>query len=468
MNRFKELTKNTLIITIGRLSTQLITFLLLPLYTALLSTSEYGIVDLLSTLVQLFIPIISLMVDQGTFRYLLSCTDESNKKTIISSSFLLLSLLNLIFIIIYFILMIFIESNYKIWLLLIIVVTAYSNLFLQISRGLKKTTDYAVGSFICSTSIIILNVICLVLLSMGATGMIFSIFVGNCLCCIFLFFKLKIYRYLSFDSFDKKVVKDIVKYSVPLVPNQLSIWIMNSSDKLIVSYFLGTSANGILAISHKFPAIFMTFFNIFLLAWHESGTVHFNDKDKDRFFSDMFDMMLTFFSTICIGIIVVLPLVFNLLINNNYFEAYYNIPIYVIANVFNVVIGILGVVYVATKKTSEIARTTVLSAVLNIIINVLLINKIGLYAASISTFISYLIAMLYRLYDSKKYLSLSFNYRNIILIFVVTIISTIIYYLRNNLISWIFLLIFILIALYLNKAMLKSFLQMFKERKQIK
>ena len=138
------------------------------------------------------------------------------------------------------------------------------------------------------------------------------------------------------------------------------------------------------------------------------------------------------------------------------------------ASLFNVIVGLLGVVYVATKKTIEIAKTTFIAAAINIVVNLLLIKNLGLYAASISTFISYLIAMLYRLYDSKKYLSLSFNYRNIILIFVVTIISTIIYYLRNNLISWIFLLIFILIALYLNKAMLKSFLQMFKERKQNK
>lgn len=80
MSRIKDLTKNTLIITIGRISTQFITFLLLPLYTSLLSTEEYGTVDLITTLVQLIIPITSLMIDQGVFRYLLNCKDEKSIK----------------------------------------------------------------------------------------------------------------------------------------------------------------------------------------------------------------------------------------------------------------------------------------------------------------------------------------------------------------------------------------------------
>ena len=93
MSRIKDLTKNTLIITIGRISTQFITFLLLPLYTSLLSTEEYGTVDLITTLVQLIIPITSLMIDQGVFRYLLNCKDEKSiKKLYLMGCYFLLDL----------------------------------------------------------------------------------------------------------------------------------------------------------------------------------------------------------------------------------------------------------------------------------------------------------------------------------------------------------------------------------------
>lgn len=451
MSRIKDLAKNTLIITIGRISTQFITFLLLPLYTALLTTEEYGTVDLITTLVQLFIPIVSLMIDQGVFRYLLSSENENTKKEVISNAFFLLLGLNFVFIIIYLLLLPLITVKYKIWILLILVITAFSNLFLQISRGLKKTFDYALGSFICSLITITLNVLCIAFIKMSAVGMLLATFIGNVVCCIYLFFKLEINKYLSLSSVNKKTLLNELKYSIPLIPNQLSLWVMNSSDRLIVSFILGTAANGILAVSHKFPAIFMTFFNIFQLAWHETGTVHFFDKDRDDFFSKTIEEIMLLFSTLCMCIIIVLPIVFNLFVNSSYNEAYYNIPIYLIASLLNVMVGLLGVVYVATKKTFEIAKTTIIAALINIIVNIILIKYIGLYAASISTFMGYFITMIYRIIDTKKYLNIKYSLYKYVKIIVGILFSTIIYYINNKLISIITLPFFICIVLWVNK-----------------
>lgn len=451
MSRIKDLAKNTLIITIGRISTQFITFLLLPLYTALLTTEEYGTVDLITTLVQLFIPIVSLMIDQGVFRYLLSSENENTKKEVISNAFFLLLGLNFVFIIIYLLLLPLITVKYKIWILLILVITAFSNLFLQISRGLKKTFDYALGSFICSLITITLNVLCIAFIKMSAVGMLLATFIGNVVCCIYLFFKLEINKYLSLSSVNKKTLLNELKYSIPLIPNQLSLWVMNSSDRLIVSFILGTAANGILAVSHKFPAIFMTFFNIFQLAWHETGTVHFFDKDRDDFFSKTIEEIMLLFSTLCMCIIIVLPIVFNLFVNSSYNEAYYNIPIYLIASLLNVMVGLLGVVYVATKKTFEIAKTTIIAALINIIVNIILIKYIGLYAASISTFMGYFITMIYRIIDTKKYLNIKYSLYKYVKIIVGILFSTIIYYINNKLISIITLPFFICVALWVNK-----------------
>ena len=451
MSRIKDLAKNTLIITIGRISTQFITFLLLPLYTALLTTEEYGTVDLITTLVQLFIPIVSLMIDQGVFRYLLSSENENTKKEVISNAFFLLLGLNFVFIIIYLLLLPLITVKYKIWILLILVITAFSNLFLQISRGLKKTFDYALGSFICSLITITLNVLCIAFIKMSAVGMLLATFIGNVVCCIYLFFKLEINKYLSLSSVNKKTLLNELKYSIPLIPNQLSLWVMNSSDRLIVSFILGTAANGILAVSHKFPAIFMTFFNIFQLAWHETGTVHFFDKDRDDFFSKTIEEIMLLFSTLCMCIIIVLPIVFNLFVNSSYNEAYYNIPIYLIASLLNVMVGLLGVVYVATKKTFEIAKTTIIAALINIIVNIILIKYIGSYAASISTFMGYFITMIYRIIDTKKYLNIKYSLYKYVKIIVGILFSTIIYYINNKLISIITLPFFICIALWVNK-----------------
>ena len=272
------------------------------------------------------------------------------------------------------------------------------------------------------------------------------------------------YKYINIRDFNAEIARNQLKYSMPLIPNQLSLWIMNSSDRLIVSWFLGMSTNGILAISHKFPSIFMTFYNIFQLAWHETGTIHYDDKDRDDFFSKMFDSIVSIFTILCCGIIAVLPLVFNILINEKFSEAYYNVPIYMIAFLFNVVIGFLGVIYVATKKTSEIAKTTIIAAVINALVNVLLVNKIGLYAASISTFLGYLITMIYRINDSKKYLNIKFNIKKIFMMILILIFYTGIYYFNNRMLSIIGLILFIPLIIFTNKDLILSISRMLKEK----
>lgn len=456
MSRAKELTRNTFIITLGRVSTQFISFLLLPLYTALLTTEEYGTVDLITTLVQLLIPIMSIMIDQGAFRYLLNCVTEDDKKRTITSAFAVLICTSGICLFIYGIASVFVANPYKIWLLLILIATAFSHLFLQIARGLKHTGDYALGSFVCSVSTIALNVLCIAFLKMGAVGMLIATFLGNLACSLFLFCKLGIFKYIGIKYIDKGVAKDELKYSSPLVPNQLSLWVMNSSDRLIVSFILGTAANGILAVSHKFPTIYMTFFNVFQLAWHETGAIHYFDEDRDEFFSGMIHKLVAIFSTLCMCVLVALPLVFNILVRGSFSDAYYNIPIYLVAFLFNVVVGILGVVYVATKKTAEIAKTTMLAAAINFVVHIALINYIGLFAASISTFVGYLVTMVYRIIDTKKYLKIKYNVGQFSIIGAALALCTYIYYLRNMIVSLVFLPFFIAFVLLFNRQIVKD------------
>ena len=203
MNRGRELTQKTAIITIGKVSTQFVSFMLLPLYTSILSTSEYGLVDLAITSVQMLVPITSIMIDQGLFRYLLTCESDEEKKKNISSAFFTLFLMTMLSVALYMIISLFWKGQYKGWILAILVVTGFSNLFLQIARGLNKTGEYALGSFVCSSSIIVLNIVYLVIFNMGASGMLTATFWGNVICCLFIFIRLRIYRYISVRSISK-------------------------------------------------------------------------------------------------------------------------------------------------------------------------------------------------------------------------------------------------------------------------
>ena len=458
--RGQQLARNTLIITIGRISTQFVNFLLLPLYTALLTTREYGSVDLVMTIVQLCYPVSSLMIDQAAFRFLLGCRTQQQKQKMITSAFVILCACSLLTVAILAAASRIVGLPEYGWIPMILMTTSFSGLFLGIARGLHRSGDYALGSFISSASTILFNVAFIAGLGWGVFGMLSATFLGGLAGCVFLFFRLHLYRFLDIRAFSRHAARQQLRYSVPLVPHQLSLWIMNSSDRFVVSCFLGMSANGILAVSHKFPTIFMTFFNIFLLAWHETGAMHFFDEDRDAFFTRMVNRIFMLFAILCMCVMTALPLVFPLLVNSSYGQAYDNIPIYMTASLCNVMVGLLGVVYVAEKKTTEIARTTMLSAAINLVVHLALVRPLGLYAASLSTLAGYGVTMVWRIIDTRRYLSIRYDRKRLAATAAALGLCISIYLLRSPVISLIFVPFFLILVWRIHGGMITDILRL--------
>lgn len=270
MNKEKQLFKNTAIVSIGKLCTQLITFFLLPLYTYALSTEEYGIVDLLNTLISLFIPIVILQIDQGVFRYLLDVRDkEEEKKKIISSTIFFTIIQSVIYLILFSFASQFIHNDYKYFLAINLVAIAFSTILLQISRGIGDNVRYAVGSFLTGLVTVILNVVLIIVFHLGAYGLLIASLCGNIICIIYILFAKKLYNYTKVKYFDKAILKYILKYSILLVPNMLSWWIVSASDRLIISTIIGVSANGIYSAANHFSGIFSTLNSVINMTWTE-------------------------------------------------------------------------------------------------------------------------------------------------------------------------------------------------------
>ena len=465
MNKEKQLIKNTAIVSIGKICTQLITFFLLPLYTAVLSTKEYGVVDLLNTLIGLLIPIVTLQIEQGVFRYLLECRGEKKEqKRIISSTFIFLVMQSIIYLIGFLIVSQWIHNDYKYFLAINLIANIFSTIFLQISRGLGDNTSYAVGSFLSGVTTVILNVIFIVVLKMGAYGILTATLIGNIACIIYIVFHKKIYKQISLKEVDKSTLKEILKYSVPLVPNMISWWVVNASDRTIISAVLGIAQNGIYSAANKFSAVFSTLYSVFNLTWTESAALNIDAEDRDKFFSKMLDFNIRFFGALCLGVIASMPFVFPILINSKFDEAYYQIPILLIGTMFSIMVSFLGSIYVAKKLTKEIAKTSILAAVINIGINIIAIKWLGLYAASISTAIAYISMTTYRVIDSRKYVKLTISKRLIISLVTMTAITMIFYYTRNYLCCLLMLLIVVIYTVFINRKNVKFIVNTIKQK----
>lgn len=453
MSREKNLAKNTIIITIGKICTQLITFFLLPLYTGILSTEEYGTVDLLNTLVSLLLPIVTFQVEQAVFRELIEVRGKKDKESrIISSAVITVIFQCIVYLIIFALISPFINNHYKFFLATNVVANIFLSLLLQIARGFGDNKKYAFASFISALSTIIFNVLFLVVIKLGANGMLLGTMLGQIVATVYLFISLRLCKYLKIKDYKKEVIKSLWKYSLPLIPNAISWWVFNASDRVIASAFLGVDQNGILAASLKFSAVFITFYNIFNMSWTESISIAIKDDDVGDYFNRMFNIVLRLFTAMAVGMIACMPFVFPIMINEKFSAGYGLIPISIVGSLFNVVVGLISVIYVAEKNTKAIASTSIVSAVINIIVHLVLIKFIGLYAAVISTFVAYFVMSIYRLADaSKRYFKIKVD-MNFVIRSLITLIFVFVSYYINNIYLNVFVVLFaVLFAIYINR-----------------
>ena len=216
MNKSKELVKNTVIIFLGKACTQLISFLLLPLYTAYLTKSDYGIVDLIITYVSLLVPVITVQLEMAAFRFLVdNRTNKEEISKIITNILYCMISFSILFTVVYCVLNKFISIQYNWYILFNILVTIFSNLMLQVSRGLGDNKTYSIGSFLAGATTVIFNVILIIMVKSGAKGMLISSIMANFVAFIYVFIKLKIYKYINDKLYNKSFIKKSLKYSWP-------------------------------------------------------------------------------------------------------------------------------------------------------------------------------------------------------------------------------------------------------------
>lgn len=458
MNKNKELVKNTIIIFIGKFCTQFITLLLLPLYTHFLSTEDYGYIDLIQTYLTFFIPLILLKIDAGIFRFLIDARKSEEEKNKIITNGIFIMFVELIISTILFAVAVKIFSiKYSILIVMNLISLSVLTFLLQIVRGIGKNKQYSFSSIIAAIVTIVLNLIFLVGFHKNGKCVLIASLISNIICTIYLLIVNKILKNVKIKYIDKKLIKDLLKYSIPMIPNELSWWIVHVSDRTIISYALGVAANGIYSVSCKFSNILSSIFNIFNLSWQESAALHINDTDKDEFFSNVINKVFNLFICFCIGILACLPFVFELLIKDSYREAYKYVPILLLANIFSVLIGLIGSIYVAKKMTKEVAKTTMIAAIINLTIDIALIKVIGIYAAAISTLVSYMLLAIYRYIDVQKYVKVKIPIKNIVVNSIIFILVVVLYLYNNIALNVINLLLCILYAIIVNKELLIEF-----------
>ena len=465
MMRERSLAKNTAMLMIGKICTQAVSYFLLPLYTSVLATEEYGIADLIVTYVSLLYPVVGMQFEQGLFRMVLDYRDDREDNRTLFSTVMICNLFQIIaFILLFVPIKTLINSKYAIFLLPLVIIQILQGTFLQFARGIDRTDIYTIGSFIFAVLHVGVNAILVGIIRVGLTGMFYSMIIAGIGSSLYVFIRLKIWIYFDIRLFNKHYFCEVAKYSIPLIPNQLAWWVINVSDRTIIVYYLGVGANGIYSLANKFSSVYIIFYNYFNMSWTESVSLAINDADKNEYISRMINIFFNLIAALCIGIIACMPFVFPILVNQAYKASYYQIPILMIAVFFQALQGLYSAIYVALKKTKEIAKTSIISAFINLFVNLMLIRRFGLFAASASTLVAFFLMALYRYFDVKKYVPIKIDIKNILFGMVTCCIVCIAYYNENLIICAGVFLIACAYSVLINKGLLSKSIEIIKQK----
>ncbi|MDM1066143.1 lipopolysaccharide biosynthesis protein [Myroides odoratimimus] len=403
-----DLLRNTFIYAIGSFGSKVLSFLLIPLYSFYISKDDFGYYDLVITSINLVVPFLSIQISDGAFRWLITSGKEDRLiKETISNSFLvvLFSVFSLIFIGIIALYVSPLKGHFIIFMLGILsIVYPYLQ---QVARGLGRNKLYAFNGVLYTIIFLLLNVLLLVYFKLSFEALFISSIVAYFVCSLNLVLQLEFYRYFSFKYLSFPSLRGLLNYSLPLVPNTISWWLVSSANKYIVLYYLGVSTNGIFAMSNRFPVVLMMINSIFTLAWQEAA-IKQTDNSSKEIDSSVFEV-LTKVQFVFVALLSLLSQFICLyFLSEEYFESWRYMPILYLSVAFLSFSSYYGAFFLGTKSTSLIFRSTFYSGVVTVLVSLLLVKSIGLYGVSIAVLLGYVFMFLNRKHGVKKIISVLF------------------------------------------------------------
>lgn len=408
MDRNKKLMSNTLILSIGTFSSKLLVYFLMPLYTALLTTEQYGTADLITNAANLLIPFCCIGITHAVFRF--SADKCEDNKEIFSTGISVFFRSSIIFLALSPLLLFVSYINEYVWLLVVYVLCAnIHSICAEYVRAREKMVLFALQGILGTALTIAFNLFFLIVLDMGVVGYVLSVAAADAITTVFLIVREKLWRDFSIKKVSGSKMREMLRYSIPMMPTTVIWWITNVSDRYIVTFMSGAAENGIYSAAYKIPTLITLISTVFIEAWQLSVISCSDDGEVKGFFSEIFERYQATVFMLCSLLIPLSQIATSVLLNESYYGAWKFIPTLLIATVFSSLTSFMGTVYTFSKKTTASMTTALFGAVLNIVMNVLLIPSMGAQGAAIATAISYFAVFVLRAVSSRKYIAFNIH-----------------------------------------------------------
>lgn len=399
VGRYKYLAGNIALFSIGNFVSKILVFLLVPLYTGVLTQEEYGIADILQVTLLLLVPALTQNIAEAALRFGIDRSDR--RRSILKIGLKYVGIADVIVAVLAVAANLLpLNAEYGRYILMFAVLYAANSLYeflIMYFQGAEKVPVVVVGSISSTSIMIVSNLIFLLVLRTGLFGYVFSQVCAFLLACVIMLF-LGNRNIDKTEEADDDIEKEMLEYSRPMLLYSTAAWINNASDRYIVAWLCGAAVNGLYGVAYKIPAILSVFQRVFAQAWQMSATKTYKDENSSEFFSGMYRFYNSFMVLGCSVLILFVRLIAMLLFKKGFYEAWKFVPPLLISVIFGALTGFLGSICLAHKDSKSMGIATGIGAAFNVILNIISIPYLGAMGAAWATAVSYFImcALAYR------------------------------------------------------------------------
>ena len=453
MDRYRRLFKNTILFTIGNIGSKLIIFMLVPLYTYTMTTSEYGTVDIIMTVSSLLLPFITLSVQDAILRF--GMNSDVDDADVFQNAVIIVFIGSIILVLLSPIIQLYdTVSKLVPYLIAITILGAFRSVLSTYLKCINKIKIYTIDSILFAFLLALFNIYFLFFMKLSVQGYLLSILLSSGISILFII----IFGRFRLHSINKKVnfnlMKVMIIFSLPLILNTIAWWINSYFDRFMIDKMLTLNDVGLYAIATKMPSLLTTVFAIFIQAWAISSIMEFDKSDSPIFFGEIFGYLWLISILMSSGLIVIIKPVMFLYVDIDFFGSWIYVPFLIIGAVYLALANFIGSIYIVSNRSSRVMATTIFGAIINIVLNIILIPMIGLMGAVLPTMLSYIAIFVYRLLDSRKIFIFDIKIKKFVLssILLITQATLMTFQLFNSYFMHILSLIIFICIFYINRA----------------
>lgn len=464
MDKYKKLATNTIIFAIGTFSSKVLSFLLMPFLTRMMVAGEYGAADLVQQTANVLIPIVFLQVNSACLRFALD--KAADKRDVFSVGIRTTAIGFVVFLLFAPLIRIirindFSLGDYIVLIYLFVLVSGTRQLCQQFVRGCGHVKTFALDGIIATATTLAFNLLFLGPFHWGVTGYIVAIIASDACSVIFLFVTCKLWRFVKFKSIGKGITGEMLKYSIPMMPSIILWWVINVSDRYMVTFFNGSEANGLYTAASKIPNFIIMFSSIFIDAWQLSAVDEYDNNDKADFFTKVFRVYSGGVFAAASGLILLCQVITKILVSPSYYMSWEYVPILIISTSLSCFVNFLASVYMASKKTVMGMVTAFAGAGTNVILNLLLIPSMGAKGAAIATVCAFVVVFVTRAINTRKYVKVNFSTPIMILeIGILTAQAAVMILMQSGIVMYVIEAVLFAIMLLLNYNTLKELIML--------